>query len=708
MMQTVKIFISSRMNGEVDEERRQAIDAIRDAAERFKIDLRPVAFEHQPCPPSTTAGHASLQWVKDSDVLVAIYYRTISPIVIEEFRAANERGMPILTFRKHSETRELHKEELAEHEKLKSFLRQEFKPRGHDPTSSSYVYKTFRGKTLKRLITQSILEYYARKFDFQRVPEKYLLGSPELEKLCMLKEVFVKPHVYRRTAQLLRRKRLVIIAGPPHTGKSALVLFLGNWMKEHGAVRRVLTFPPDGSLSDIKHVTDSVILFDDPFGASRFDLSLRSLAEGFEAIVALSSRNFVIIASRKDVLQEACAVTRLGERSDLGEIVVDLEPEAYTLADRKRMLYRHLAWHKGPRAHRRYVTRHVEEIVGRVNFPHSYQILVQRGLRDASSTRKGIEDVIKDANEIEIVIGKWFASYYRRDQEIFYFLLVVSLFPGTGLQEFSQIHKSVVEQLREARRVTVVSPNVLDLARFVRATVPYVSLGETIDFRHPSYREGIISKVRTEFLGDIEELVPVCERLARECGFPDIILQGLEEIGFMMPDKVIPILRKLLEEDLRGGSALYAIGKVLPDKVLPVLEELARSENWRVSDRAQDLLGEIGKKLPEVVMPIFVRWAESGSSSDSFRGVYCLGKLLTVRFEETLALLKQRARAEDWNVRRAVALSLRSVVHKKPEDILPILNALSNDKEWLVRRAVDIAFRNYYRWLDSKRETRET
>jgi hypothetical protein len=64
----INVFVSSRMNGELDKERQMAIKTLQEIESHCALGLKPVAFEHEECPPSTTPRTASIEWVKQSDV----------------------------------------------------------------------------------------------------------------------------------------------------------------------------------------------------------------------------------------------------------------------------------------------------------------------------------------------------------------------------------------------------------------------------------------------------------------------------------------------------------------------------------------------------------------------------------------------------------------------------------------------------------------
>jgi hypothetical protein len=702
----INVFVSSRMNGELDKERQMAIKTLQEIESHCALGLKPVAFEHEECPPSTTPRTASIEWVKQSDVLISIYYKTISPILVEEFLTAEERCLPIFIFVKRAKS--MKGPELDAYHKLQEFLRADVEPSARILAKKSYVYKSFTDiESLRRAIIRAILKYAARRFDFKRV-DKYIFSGSELENLRRTEEVFVRPSCYARTEETLANNRLVIISGPAHAGKTSLALKLGNSLKTTRIVRRFLQYPADGSLADLDGVKQSVLLFDDPFGGATFNPQRAYIGDNFESIIRLSSDNFVLVTSRKEILDEAQNCTKLGERANLEEYVVRLDPEDYQSTDRKQMLVNHMRYYNVSGNEEALLSDNMQTIIDGLSFPHSYEVLVRQGLKEITHKKKSLHKAVQEANEIEKVVSRWFLSYLKRDKEIFYFIFTLALFPETLPGEFTQAYSTLVDQLRVKRRLEMISPTIHDLKRLVRETSPYVSLGRTIKFSHPSYRQAVIFKISDEFIGDLAAAPACCEIMAKDDNefSRQQAVSRLEEIGLLFPDEVIPmlvpILKSRIESDWRqeqsARSALFEFGKVLPDKVLPEIEDLRRNENWSVSDQGDRLLSDLGKLMPDKVIPLLLESIEEERiPRRKVQGICCLEKMLMLRFESILPFLRRWARDEDWNVRRAAALSLRRAVKHKPQDILPILEELLRDKEWLVRNAAEISYSNFNR-----------
>lgn len=578
-----------------------------------------------------------------------------------------------------------------------------------DPKNSAFVLRTYlkvyarQAEEEHRLIKKSLEDLVNQLKRLESLSiYKYSISGGDLERLREIKKVFVEPQCYAVAANILKNKRLAIIVGPAHSGKTSLALFLGNLLKENRFVDEIIVCPSGISLDDLKRIKKVALIFDDPFGGAKFNPMFSSIGDRFDLLFDLAIHNFVIITSRREIFDEALFNTKLGERNNLEEYMVNLGPEDYSERSLIKMITKHMDYNKVSQHERQYVNEHIGYIINGLNSPHSIKIFVSRQLKAVVNKRKQLSESLREANEIENVVGRWFESYYKKDKDIFYFLFTLSLIPGADTEHFARVHKLFVETIRNQRHLDIEIPSHYYLPSLVAKTKPYVSSGYTINFIHPSYRQGIISIIKKQFLHDLEVILPCCEILGGE---KDWFLRTssilcLVEIGSVLPDLSIESLRKLLVNDWRreqyARHALCELGKTIPDKVIPVLEQVAKHENWSVSNEAQQILAEIGTIVPDKVIPIFLKWVEDKSNPDRSIGVYFLEKILITKFDEVLPFLKKWAKDDDWLLRKAVAICLRNIVRQKPEDLLPILNTLLKDEEWLVRRSAELAISKYY------------
>lgn len=445
----------------------------------------------------------------------------------------------------------------------------------------------------------------------------------------------------------------MIVTGCAHLGKSSLSLFLGNYLRNKIA-RRFLVFPSNGNLLDINDVKETIILFDDPFGGSEFHYN--EIADKFEELRDLSKDNYVIITSRREVLNEAIKHSKLGEQNTK-KFVLEIKENDYSSDDFREILRKHLDYYNASDAERKIAHENEQQIIYNLGFPHNYEILVREELRKVVEDNKGIIDAIKDAREIEKVVGKWFSSYFDTNKDVFYFLFTLSLFEHFDEETFSGVHKAIIQQVNENRNCGVALPSVYDLRRLRKITSSYVSQYERIEFEHPSYREGILESMYDEYRAELIGILPVGYELAKDknWGVRDSVVSYLGEIGKLKPDETLPVLNELAKDgDMWWAvtSAIEKIGKLNPDKIIPVLKE----------------------------------WAIAKDDSVRMIVAHSLGEICKIKPEDALFLLGKLAGDEDIYVRRGVASSLGEINMKKPNKVLDILKSLREDKDVYVRR----------------------
>lgn len=687
------IFISSRMNGEADSERIDASRAIQDFSREHHLYLDPVTFEHQAAPPSTTAVEASLSWVAQSDAFIGIYYKTISPILRQEFRVANDRNMPIFLFVREVEIERLSNIERLQYEELRNFLRREAKPISGSPSDASYVYKRFAPGRLSLEIKRALSAYYPH-FDLQRkrIPEQYVLPDLLSERLHALPRTFVRPLTYDSALRTLLEKRLLFILGPPGIGKTTLSLMLAREFRRQRRVRRVLRFPRTGKVEEITGLglADSIIVFDDVFGATEFDSISVALADSFEEIQGLARTNYVILSSRENVIPEVRERTRFGEIGDLSECMVKLSSEDFDETRLQKVLLRRIRVAGLSRDAKARVRADSKRLVGRLLYPGNIDFFV---LSMETEPDRELERQIEEAKRVEITVGRWFERWYKKDPEVFYFLFSLAFFAGMEEANFMNVWRTVVSEVRRLREVELASPRTGDLRRVPIKAGGYVEVGGSVQFRHPTYREGVVISIANLFRGDVEAI------------FESSIGHPLEyEIGAMtlaieiLPQEGIDYMKRLIERgDLLEFSeeVLMRAARGPTEKVLCLLEKLCEVGNWVVMAFSEGVLLKLGARVPESVIPMLLRWTESGSSVGRSRGVRSLGGAIGVRFEQLFPRLQEWAADDDWMVRKAVALALRRVRAEDRERARAVLNALSRDGHWLVRNEAEWSLRRY-------------
>jgi len=494
------IFVSSRIE-ELRKEREVVKKTIEELARKYGIDIALKMFESEPAPPSTDTREASLFWVKESDALICIYYKTISQIVKDEFRNANDVFMPIFIFKKKVNESELNDEEKKEYRKLIKFIEEEVKPPEACSSKENYIYKEFESKeNLAKEIEKAILCYYQRRFEFEKIPEKYLIMNDETAN--RIKNVYAKPKRYDEAENKLKGKRLLIISGSAHLGKTSMGYYLGISLRNKIA-RRFLRFPEDGSLSELERLNCSIILFDDPFGGSTFEYF--NVADNIKRVRdLLQNNNYIIITSRKEVLIEAIQKSKIGEEN-LGENIFELTTNDYTDAIFKDILYKHLDYYNVSEEGRKIVGNNEDFIISELRFPHNYEVFVKNELEGVTQRKKGLWKAVKNAKEIERACGKWFSRFYLKDQEMFSFIMAVALFNAAlwGEKYFLEL----CERTMKAMGLSVKNLNSYDLDRLKSQASSYILQKPGVTkFEHPSYEEGVFSEIEKNYLGSVEKV----------------------------------------------------------------------------------------------------------------------------------------------------------------------------------------------------------
>lgn len=498
MSEVTKIFISSKQK-ELEIERAWAKEATEETGHDLGKDLKAVLVEEETAPPSTTVHIQCSGELKGCKAVICIYYKTISPIVKNEFHWANEREIPIFIFKKEPNGND------DADEQLKKFIKEEVGPPLGDGTYEKYVYKAFIGEDIKDKIKASLKEHYPFN---KAIPEKYLpyaIESGESERLERIRHVYVKPRCYAKAEEILKSKHLLIITGPAHLGKTSMGFHMADSFTKDNISRRFFVFPESGDLSEIAGIHNRVILFDDPFGGSAYRVS--PFGDRFDKLQELARKNYIIVTSRREVLNEAIKYTKIGEKN-LKDLTIEIAPEDYGNKDFEVILERHLEYFKADSDIRALASCYKDEIIKELRFPHNYERLVGEELRKVIKKEKGFRHALSDAKEIERAVGQWFENWYKTDKEVFCFLLTLALCGEFEEEDFKRIYRNGIERLNKERGLGLPLPG--SLARLRKATAAYVSqerpcafqanvfqadaFQTTIPLRleHPSYREGII------------------------------------------------------------------------------------------------------------------------------------------------------------------------------------------------------------------------
>ena len=708
---SLKIFISSRQE-ELKRERDLAYEAVEQTGHDLSKPLKPFLDENETATPSTTIITHCSENIKGSKAIICIYYKTVSEIVKNEFRWANERGIPIFIFKKEPQGRDEADEDLT------TFIEKEVRP----PSTKSpgpygiYVFKRFTGDNIKANIIKSLKEYYPTWFNFKPIPEKYIPSVTEPDRLDRTRHVYVKPRCYSKAEEILRNNRILIIAGPPHIGKTSMGFHLADSFKKTLS-RRFIIFPETGDLSDIVSLNNTVILLDDPFGAVTFNNPF--VGDKFDSFQHIANRNYIIIASRSEVLNDAYKATRLGE-NNLERFILELKQADYVEENFEAILEKHLNFFNVSLATKEFANNHKKEILNDLRFPHNYEVFVREELNQVMNRRKGFNHALKDAKRIERAVRNWFSGQYEKDKEIFYFLLILTLCGKLEEEDFFRIYKKSIEILNNVKRINLPLPTCV--SRLRNDTSSYVSKSGPIKFEHPSYRQGIIDSIKDSWLSEVlivsKQMAVDADRRLRSraalffreltTAIPSESLFVLETLtrdesavvrqhsvlvlgnaGLSFPDVIMPILDTTADDvdpfvRQHTAWALRTVANKKPHEAICILKRLLWDKIYFVRKHAMLAIIEISRLYPAEVIPLLIELLMDEDANMRLRATWALGETAKVRPTETIPLLEELVRNEDGNICAYAAQALGMASKEHPTQVIPILENVAKVKNYNV------------------------
>ncbi len=318
-----------------------------------------------------------------------------------------------------------------------------------------------------------------------------------------LAAVFVPPAQYEKARQVLLSQRLVMIAGPPHIGKTATALSLAREVQRAQGLEGVVRLGADDDLQMWMGASNQVLVLDDCFGET--SLSRRDLAGTFSGVTGqLSERNYVICTTRTPILQEAQENTRLGEDSALNRWSVALEQEgSYDDEALWRILQSHVNWVRSERADERerirpeqaeLALRCAGEILSRLRFPHNIERLCRAHLGDVADY-EGLKQAIESAREIEKAVERWAEALEESDR---WFVFVTALFGGVRTPVLERIYTHVAH---------VLGFRAQDADRLLDRHSAYLFNRSRPQLRHPSYTEALLSLLRRRYKRSVGRVV---------------------------------------------------------------------------------------------------------------------------------------------------------------------------------------------------------
>jgi len=551
-------------------------------------------------------------------------------------------------------------------------------------------------------------EYAHRLWAVLNDERKLKRYQPDYREVRRIKEVYVKPKMYGKAEEILKKEKFLIITGPANVGKTSMAYYLSSKAKEEFGALRILKIERE-RISEFKKIKDHVILFDDVFGKAEAE---KRYADEFEDIRKLKENNFVILTTRKSILDEVKNQrTRFGEisESEINNYILEVEQEgSYSDDDLSQILENHIDYYlragKIGETEKELALKNKNKIISGLRFPHNYELLVREQLKKVSGNEIDIEKAIDNAKHIKREAKNWFLNL---DLNKKYFVFTVALFPGFEEGTFEWIYLKIVKALQKRHKELVDE----DLEILRKETSSYITQSGWVNFKHPSYWEGMMEGLKYKHKEDLITIFPVLKELLKDENVGvryAAYYTYINMIFIYKTDKILPFLKEIAEDEYVGAQwVAYQCVKIIckhkPDEILPFLGEIAEDENSLARQFAACSLGELCKVKPDEIFPILKKLTKDKYSSVRCNAIWSLGELCKVKPDEVFPILKEFAKDRDSDVRFAVASSLGHIHRLKKNKVLPVLKKLSNDEKKMVRQAakMSMCFVEEFEYLNS-------
>jgi len=666
------IFVSSAMQ-ELKSERLWAREAVAELKEHTGLDFRPILFECEPA----ASEHIRTWWrdkIQECECLILILDAVLSAAVLDEFRFAINLDKYTLIFLKDEERFHSTDLKIIQYPEQGLVISDEDKEWFHG-IINKLKYKVVGNEAqFKREIKHGVSQYLdGLPSGIQR---EWLVDENEDEEFNRVQAVYVpNPRQYLNAKSFLKEKRLVVISGAPHIGKTATALYLAQQTRNQAICKGILKFGEDFRVEEINRVRNFVIIFDDAFGKSQL---IETNINYLEEILRLSDSNYVIITTRQEILDElTIRPVRVRQSVHIDEYKVLIR--YYTNLELGEILERHLKYYytTGKISHREVTLaqKHKDNIVRALRFPHNYERLCERYLRDA--TDENIDEILEKAKHIKQEAKNWFLSLNQPNtRNHFLYVLSLALFHGLGRWSIQLLYKRVEALFKEKRYPDLRVLEVGDLEDLRSGLSSYITQqGYVIDFKHPSYNEGVNEGLMQNCKQDLLEAIAVFKGVAKVRPRYDLP-QGLRK----------KYIREARKRNQRLTNVFIEFGKLYPQEILPYLKEWSGKTGkggGRLHRIVAKSLCEIGPKLrnPDLLIPVLSNLVESPKQHARAEVASALCSIIESLREEDFAPIVEKL-ARDRNhriVRKAIVPVLVKIADIYPDTAIPVLRDLSLD-----------------------------
>jgi hypothetical protein len=649
------VFVSSRLNGELDEERAIVSRTITD------MGLKPILWENE----TSTAEHNQKWWrqrIDESGVLVLLLGVTISPPVHDEVSTAIRLNKKLAIFCKDVN--------LVSEKKL---VPQNW-PIGTDCRPAlDWLYSWLSQHRLNRIGSLDSFKIALRTaiadtLEFtQAIPHRYLVNQRELTRIQAL---YVRPQGFSQAKSILEQERLLFLFGPPHIGKTATALYILAGLVRSKVVRSVIACTSRNDLIQINSadVSDAGILLDDAFGKVLFDEE--GVGTESQAILSLAEHNFVVITARTEVFKEALPYTRFGEIAIESSCVYLNQEGSYNERQLKHILENHLKFALGngliAQEQADIANRHKPMILKELRFPHNIERFATVHLGEVQKPGD-LQAAVGQSKEVEKAAGQWYARLGNKQKAITIALAIC------GFEDWNQFDSCLKAIGRVMGMQKPLFPqDFTDLGG-------YITVSDMLAFGHPSYHTGVIREICVRHYPVIKSLLDK----AKDSREGRILLGlSLREMAGTHHDVVLALAPALA---MRPGKvrkhAIIALGKV--DKAyskdaVSLLRQIATKGGAVHRRRAARSLGSFADSEPKLVCEALLLLVDDPSHLVRLNIARVFSDKRSAFPDVAFAVLCRLLVDQNAKIRRQAVRGLEKLVWDFPDDAYRVLNNLPN------------------------------
>lgn len=430
-------------------------------------------FEQEPASPY----HVAEWWrknIEESQAHIVILHNELSWPVFDEFKIACELSKPVFVFVSKEgsellETERLRTDQRISEEERSWFLKQ----------VKSRKYQVYE-EALDSQIKDALSQYLSLPELLPNEISPYVLQVEDPENLKVI-AVYVKPSRFDDAWETLSKRRLVIIAGSPYVGKSAMALYLAHLLRREVACSGIIKFAGyDDSLKKLKKVKNYIIIIDDLFGISELDYRVES---AFYEILNLARANYLIITTNEDILNEAESKLRSGEmiKHDYSFRLGKMENKGETHDNKAllQVLRNHVDYYGINEPLKSSIRKEEIKIVRKLRFPPYYDAFVKELVASGD-----VDKALFELPQMKM-IARWLLRMYDTNRSAFNLAVTVILFPDMPKEMFVSVYRKVLEYVEDtiadSPLVTIAkAENLIERSSFLKSN-------GTVGFKNPSY-----------------------------------------------------------------------------------------------------------------------------------------------------------------------------------------------------------------------------